>query len=286
MRNWIIGLVAAALSFSAYAASFARPVSAAAIGTDLPAEAVVQNSQSDVSTCDAWIHGRHSGDSPALKRVGAATLCLDTVDGELADASASDFIAALRTIPADRRPVVVVRSLGGDVAAGLDMGEALVSRRATVVVSMFCGSSCANYLFFAAEKRRVLPDGVVFFHGGMNKATLENWVGAQSGTGASKAHTAAVRAKLATNLRRQRRLLRTRGIDPDFFEWMESLNSDPTLIDRQCPGLAKVNYIVFSDAFLASKGANVADDKGPQSPAELKRVLQRFGLAENSCYWK
>lgn len=275
-------LLASALSAFAVLASSAAGQRA---GTDQQERSSDDASMPDITRCDQWIHSRHSGDKPAVTRFGLATLCLDTVDGEMTAEVAKQFIAALAGIAGTHKPDLVVRSLGGNVEYGLAMGEALAARKGAVSVSMFCGSSCANYLFLPASKRHVLRNSVVFFHGGINRATLESWVEAQAPAGADPAAQGKVRRRIEANLHRQASLLRKAGVDPGLFEWMEAINHDRALVTRHCPGMDKVRVLVFSDAFLASKGAPTASNEGPRTRADLYKTLQPFGLAETTCFW-
>lgn len=56
---------------------------------------------------------------------------------------------------------VVVRGLGGDVAAVLKLAEIIEARRATVVVRDYCFGACANYLFIAGVEVIVPRDALV-----------------------------------------------------------------------------------------------------------------------------
>lgn len=77
-----------------------------------------------------------------------------------------DFSAVIASIRSGRRGHLVVRSGGGDVSRGLEIGEAVAASQVTVVVDGFCISSCANWLFLGAPKKVVLPHSVVLWHGG------------------------------------------------------------------------------------------------------------------------
>jgi hypothetical protein len=113
--------------------------------------------------CQPWLHG------VALKASGQVRRVEDTVcfAGEIDPDSARRFLAVLAEIPAHRPITVVVRSAGGRVLSGLDMGEALLPRPVTAVASSICASSCANYVFMAADRRVIAPESVLVFHGGM-----------------------------------------------------------------------------------------------------------------------
>jgi hypothetical protein len=58
-----------------------------------------------------------------------------------------------------------IRSGGGEVGVSMEFGGWVHSRGLEVVVVDFCASSCANYVFPAGQSKRVLPGGVVAWHG-------------------------------------------------------------------------------------------------------------------------
>lgn len=62
---------------------------------------------------------------------------------------------------------VIVTSGGGDGAAGLSIGKTFRQRHITVIVEKYCFSSCANYLFIGAVKKRLEPGAILGFHGGL-----------------------------------------------------------------------------------------------------------------------
>lgn len=67
-----------------------------------------------------------------------------------------------------------VRSSGGDVGVGIDFGEWVRDRKLDVVVVDFCVSSCANYVFPAGAQKKILPGGVVAWHGDAHQDDLED----------------------------------------------------------------------------------------------------------------
>jgi hypothetical protein len=63
-----------------------------------------------------------------------------------------------------------IDSEGGDTAEALNIAELMMARKMGLVVDGVCLSSCANYLFVAAETRKVLSGSVVGWHGGYSNA--------------------------------------------------------------------------------------------------------------------
>lgn len=63
---------------------------------------------------------------------------------------------------------LVVHSGGGDVVAGMDLGDLVHARGLDVRVSGgLCMSSCANYVFTAGRRKTIEPGSLVVWHGSM-----------------------------------------------------------------------------------------------------------------------
>lgn len=60
----------------------------------------------------------------------------------------------------------VVRSLEGVGVSALTVSEALLRRRATVIIYDYCLSACATYFFFASERTYVLKGALVAWQAG------------------------------------------------------------------------------------------------------------------------
>lgn len=60
---------------------------------------------------------------------------------------------------------VVIKSRGGDVAAGMDFGLFIHKHKLNVHVKDYCFSSCANYVFPAGETKYLDKDSQVGWHG-------------------------------------------------------------------------------------------------------------------------
>ncbi len=82
--------------------------------------------------------------------------------GEIDRSSADAFLA--KAIPDNA--TVFLDSTGGDAESALDMADYIAAHKLNVVVSQYCLSSCANYLFVAGKRKIVLPDSFLGFHGG------------------------------------------------------------------------------------------------------------------------
>jgi hypothetical protein len=103
----------------------------------------------------------HSQPLPARVEVAGDAVIFD---GRIEGRSAAQFLAAIRD-PAITR--VVITSHGGLVTPALDMAEAIYARQLDVEVPDACLSSCANYIFPAARRKRLGHERAVGWHGNM-----------------------------------------------------------------------------------------------------------------------
>ncbi|EGM79058.1 hypothetical protein Rhein_0916 [Rheinheimera sp. A13L] len=61
---------------------------------------------------------------------------------------------------------ISIKSKGGEVNKGMDLAEIIFKNKLGVEVIDYCLSSCANYVFSSASKRRISNHAVIGFHGG------------------------------------------------------------------------------------------------------------------------
>jgi hypothetical protein len=87
-----------------------------------------------------------------------------TFTGRIDAASAARFLALLQEPGTSR---IVITSQGGDVAAALDMAQAIHERGLDVEVPKICLSSCANYVFPAGRRKLLGRAWAVGWHGNM-----------------------------------------------------------------------------------------------------------------------
>lgn len=90
----------------------------------------------------------------------------DTVrfHGQINETAAAEFLRLLAERPVTR---LVITSGGGQVAAALDMAQAIHERQLDVEVPTACHSSCANYIFPAARAKLIGHASAVAWHGNM-----------------------------------------------------------------------------------------------------------------------
>jgi len=65
---------------------------------------------------------------------------------------------------------MVIRSQGGEINTGIALGEFIFEHNLNIVVNQYCFSSCANYVFTAANKKRLGKSTLVGFHGGASSS--------------------------------------------------------------------------------------------------------------------
>lgn len=63
--------------------------------------------------------------------------------------------------------LLVVDTSGGDVSSAIKIANLLIERDLTILISGKCFSSCANYLFFAADRKIVAHNAELGWHGGL-----------------------------------------------------------------------------------------------------------------------
>lgn len=74
---------------------------------------------------------------------------------------------------ADTKPRrLIISSPGGDIGLGMDLGEWVNEHNLDVEVSNLCASSCANYVFTAANRKYLRKNSILIWHG---SAWQENW---------------------------------------------------------------------------------------------------------------
>jgi hypothetical protein len=74
------------------------------------------------------------------------------------------FLNYMRQLPPNS--TVVVSSLGGSAAVGIDIAEFVQANHIHIQVDEFCLSACAEYILPAAESVELGPHAIIGFHGG------------------------------------------------------------------------------------------------------------------------
>lgn len=61
---------------------------------------------------------------------------------------------------------ISIKSTGGEVNASLDLAEFINENNLNIEVTEYCLSSCANYIFTAANEKLISKNALIGFHGG------------------------------------------------------------------------------------------------------------------------
>ncbi|ABI72856.1 hypothetical protein ACRN9Z_15140 [Shewanella frigidimarina] len=67
---------------------------------------------------------------------------------------------------------LVINSGGGDVLAGIRLGELVYQHKLKVTVDKVCASSCANYVVTASDEVTIKQDALLGWHGGVLQPLL------------------------------------------------------------------------------------------------------------------
>jgi len=85
--------------------------------------------------------------------------------GELDGAANGRLFALYDTLP-EKPTVLSIRSRGGPVQHGMELGRWVRAHKLDIKVLEYCMSSCANYVFPAAQHKTVSNFAVIGLHGG------------------------------------------------------------------------------------------------------------------------
>ncbi|MEP7007240.1 MAG: hypothetical protein ABI810_14745 [Sphingomonas bacterium] len=274
---------------SAIIVNIAALVSAQAIGTKPPENASLASSPA-VEACSAWFSGRTSSSDPAVHPISADSFCFD---GVIDARGSTALIGQLKSIPNDRPMTMVVRSGGGGISESLDVADVLIGRNATVIVHTLCGSGCANNLFLPARRRIILNDALVAFHGGASLSLADKFdrdkdkVLAANPQADFNRLSREWRQSLTRDIARQDAMLKSTGIDADFFSWFDRMATLPASSQSpDCAANAEAEAIVFSEDFLRKRGVHIAYNGGARSAEDLRRLNDKRGWGRGSCFWQ
>ena len=164
-----------------------------------------------------------------------------------------------------------VTSAGGDPLPALALAQEMRRSHAALIVDGVCAGPCANYLFFAAAKRTVLPGGLVIFSGTATSALAMVPPAVGNVLAANYAPTAS----------REKTLFSEAGIDQALLlEPQLRLETHCySLTSRDASGKSYVNYRsdflgwVPSRAYLAKAGIH-ADGFWPATAAQFQAAFK------------
>lgn len=72
----------------------------------------------------------------------------------------------------DRINWLDIKSVGGEINLGMELGEFIFKHQINVAVNEYCYSSCANYIFTSAKLKELGKHGLVGFHGGASSQSF------------------------------------------------------------------------------------------------------------------
>ncbi|MCW7754222.1 hypothetical protein OOT00_09505 [Desulfobotulus sp. H1] len=82
--------------------------------------------------------------------------------------------AFLRAVDGKNISKLIIASAGGEVNAGMTMGEWVFVNQVDVAVERMCMSSCANYIFTAGVQKTIHKDSIVGWHGNVHQTIKES----------------------------------------------------------------------------------------------------------------
>ncbi|MGZ3769173.1 MAG: hypothetical protein ACXWRG_05890 [Bdellovibrio sp.] len=161
---------------------------------------------------------------------------------------------------------IILQSGGGRMDAALDIGKVLIqNKKLTAVVQGICASSCANYLFLAAQIK-IIDHGIVGFHG--------NWKAMVSRDDFNK-HLALVepvqRAQLLAfhngRVQDESDFLSKVGVSQALFDRTQKEN-DEGLYEVYLPGPIEfekygIHHVIGAQDLSYAKGFKVLFENGP-----------------------
>jgi hypothetical protein len=102
-------------------------------------------------------------------RAGKSSADTALYDGLITLGSVTSFLESVK----DKRITILrINSNGGDVAAGMLLGDWVFANNISVHVPKLCLSSCANYIFSAANLKVIEEGAVVAWHGSVEQANF------------------------------------------------------------------------------------------------------------------
>jgi hypothetical protein len=186
--------------------------------------------------------------------------------GEISAENNRRFLAAIGERAVTQ---LIVDSEGGEVEAGIELGDWVFERRIDVIVEGRCLSSCANYVFPAGRKKIIRGGAVVAWHGNYHHLLATGlW---RDDVAARRARTGEDAAAAERHVRRQvEHLVRLEG------EYFRRIGVDQYLcwVGKMPPHSAPDYYTMSAEDMGRYGVRNVATP-----PAYDKIDLSRFGPA-------
>lgn len=236
-----------------------------------------------IEACSTWRAGLDAEAPPQTHRVEPDGVCFF---GNITTESSAAFVEAVSGFDPATPLVVVLTSEGGEVDAGMAMGQALIPRTTTVVAQRVCASSCGNYPFVAGDRRVIDDDALLMFHGGvpdLDEAGAREMLAPHVPADQLDTQVASFLIDNAGQVARQDAFLESAGVDVDLFRWMafKDLSEDAFL--ALCP-VKDARIVVYSDQLLAEHGVVVHENRGPQSDEAVAAGIAGLGHPGAACF--
>jgi hypothetical protein len=235
-----------------------------------------------VQACRDWIHGRdwsQRASNPKTRVLSPQVACFD---GQVLPGSLDALHAWIDAASPATRPLLVIRSGGGDARLALELAEKLQARNTRVHLVDVCASSCANY-FYAGVRDRQVDDGtLVLFHGGFSDSTLAKVMAQVDAFLASPAATEVPDPEATRRqVRRDQRALRDRqdalyariGVDPRIVHGIGGVTMEmltPALCGQ---AEAEPDFLYFGAAMAARMGIAPASGRVEDVPVAVRASL-------------
>lgn len=80
-----------------------------------------------------------------------------------------------KLIKENKIDTLVIKSRGGVVSFGIDLGNIVFDNKLNIQVNDYCNSSCANYVFPAGKIKYIQRDSQLAWHGGATQSLTVNY---------------------------------------------------------------------------------------------------------------
>jgi len=236
-----------------------------------------------VDACRTWIEGRAWAGPDSEPKTLVVSRDVACFDGEITNGSLEALHAWIDATGTTTRPVLVVRSPGGDSEAALGLAEKLQARDASVHVVQICASACANYFYAGVRDRHVEEASLLLFHGGFSSGNRARALAAfeahlRGPQGATvpdpEANRQAIEQSLDALQARQDAFYRRAGVDPVVVHGFDGLDA-ASLGDAQCggPSQAPRRFLHFDAALAERLGIAPVSGRTEQDPQRVNAAI-------------
>lgn len=246
-----------------------------------------------VEACHEWIESRPwtgQEDDPQTRILSPQAACFD---GVIATGALQTLHAWIDAAGTAARPVLVVRSRGGDSETALGLAEKLQARDASVHVMEVCASACANYFYAGVRDRHVQDASLVLFHGGFSRhtriqalAALEAHLSGPQGATVTdpEANRRAIGQSLDALQARQDALYRRVEVDSRIVHGFDALDVE-ALDESRCGGSSRAprHFLYFDDAQMEHLGIAPVSGRTQQDPRRVNAAIGALGAEFIAC---